>query len=168
MDSSQVRESCSRQGEFRGARMSSVAQVQPLARDLGNLFAPHEGWKAQVSAVHRKLIDPNFEWAIRDLTWSRVKKWFFGEHTRIDFDHMIALQELKLREEARREHQEYLAFTAKLAADLAAEGTSLSRRQLDALARVASRSAAVPSGHNSGSGGAALGMAHTGDREAAL
>jgi hypothetical protein len=131
--------------------MSSVAQVQPLTRELGGLFAPNQGWKVQVSAIHRKLIDPNFEWAIRDLTWSRVKKWFFGEHSRIDFDHMVALRELKALEEAKREHQTFIAATTKMAALLAAEGASLSRAQMDALARIASRSAHVSGDYDAGS-----------------
>lgn len=142
--------------------MSSVAQVQPLTRDLGNLFAPNEGWKVQVSTIHRKLTDPQFEWAIKGLTWSRVKKWFFGEHSRIDFDHMIALRELKSREEARREHNAFVAATSKMAALLSAEGASLSRNQMEALARIAGRSAHVPGDPDEGSSGAFRSMAGAG------
>jgi hypothetical protein len=61
---------------------------------------------------------------------------------------MVALRELKALEEAKREHQSFIAATTKMAALLAAEGASLSRAQMDALARISSRSSHVSSDHD--------------------
>jgi hypothetical protein len=159
MGGSKVSEKHSTALEFRsngrraGARMSSVADVKPLTRELGNMFAPHEGWQQQVSAIHRKLTAPEFPWAIEDLTWSRVKTWFFGEVRRIDYDHMVALKELKATEEARREHRQFIATTNRMAALLAAEGTALSRAQLETLARLSGGQIGLPSDSDAGQGG---------------
>ncbi len=166
MGSSERPEKASRLLEFssraRCALMSSVADVKLLTRNIGDLLKPGAGWQEQVSAVHRALTNPHFEWAIRDLTWSRVKTWFYGEVRRIDYDHMVALRELKATEEATRDHNQFLAQTNRLAAALAAEGASLSSEQMEALARIARRSAHVSSDHDARQGGSAGGVAGAG------
>jgi hypothetical protein len=133
-----------------GARMSSVAAVKPLTRQIAELLAPGQGWQQQVTAVHRELTKKSFEWCLGDLTWNRVKTWFFGEARRVDYEEVVALRELKAIEEARREHQTFIAATTKMAALLAAEGASLSRAQMDALARIAGRSSHVSGDHDAG------------------
>lgn len=142
--------------------MSSLASVQPLTRELGGLLAPGQGWKQQVSAVHRELTKPSFASCLEALTWNRVKTWFFGEARRIDFEEVVALRELKALEEAKREQREFIATTNRLAAALAAEGASLSRVQMEALARIAGRPIDVPGNHDAGSSGALRGLACAG------
>lgn len=147
----------------RGARMSaSLADAKTLTRELGELLAPGGGWQQQVSAIHRKLISPHFPWAVGDVTWSRVKTWFYGEARRIDYDHMVALKELKAAEEAQRAHEHFRASTSLVAAALAAEGTSLTCEQMEALERVAGRSAHVSRHHDARPGGLVRGMAGAG------
>ncbi|RWM29446.1 hypothetical protein [Mesorhizobium sp.] len=148
----------------RGQRMSSVAAVRPLTREIGKLLAPDAGWQQQVTAVHRRLTDGEFEWHLepKDLTWNRVKTWFFGEARRVDFEEVVALRELKALEEARRDHRNFIATTNRLAAALAAEGASLSRVQMEALARIASRPVDVPRDHDARSRRQVRGLADTG------
>lgn len=118
--------------------MSSVADAQNITRTLGDMLAPHQGWQQKVSAVYRGLTSDEFEWRIDELSWNRVKSWFFGEARRIDYDHMVALKELKAHEEARRARLKLAATANILAAHLAAEGAPLDGRQMRALGRLAS------------------------------
>lgn len=120
-----------------GGLMSSVAPAQTLTRDLGEILAPGEKWKGQVSAVHRALTSPSFHHSLRSLTWSRVKSWFYAEARRVDYNEVIALQELKALEEARRAKLKLAATANLLAIHLAAEGTPLDSRQMRALSRLA-------------------------------
>lgn len=123
--------------------MSSVLAARDLTRDLAAILAPGQGWKRQVSAVYKKLTDKNFEWVLDDLTWNRVKSWFFAEARRVDYQEMVALKELKAVEEARLEHREFVAKTTRLAQALAATGEALSREEMALLARLEGRSAAL-------------------------
>ncbi|ESW92952.1 hypothetical protein NKL07_22015 [Mesorhizobium sp. C280B] len=165
MFDSNLSEKPSKNSEFyserrrRGALMTSVTAVQNLTRELGRMLAPSGGWQQQISAVHTKLVDPKFELAIKDLSWNRVKTWFYAEARRVDYDHMVALRELKAIEEAKRDHRDFIATTNRLAAALAAEGASLSRDQVEALARIASRPVDVPGDHDARSSGQVRGMA---------
>ncbi|WP_378952185.1 hypothetical protein [Mesorhizobium sp. ANAO-SY3R2] len=147
--------------------MQSLADVKCITRELGDMLAPHRGWQEQVSAVHRELTKNEFAWSIPGLSWNRVKAWFYGEARRIDYEHMVALKELKATQEARREHLEFLAATNRMAALLAAEGASLSGAQLEALQRVASRQAHAASRPDKGSGGTVRGMVGAGDHHPA-
>lgn len=123
--------------------MSSVTAVQSLSRELGALLHPHDGWKKQVSAIHRKLTDENFPWSI-DVTWNRVKSWYFAEARRIDWEERVALEQLKAIEEAQRDHKLFVATTTRLAAALAAEGAALTSRQMAVLESIAGERAGVP------------------------
>ncbi len=164
MPDSNLSEFRSEASEFRsrGQRVNSVAAVRPLTREIGDLLAPGQGWQQQVSAVHRELTKKSFEWCLGDLTWNRVKTWFFGEARRVDFEEVIALRELKAREEAQLEHQQFIATTNKLAVALAAEGAALSRAQMEALARITGRPAHVQSDPYAGPRSALRGMAESG------
>lgn len=149
-----------------GRRVNSVAAVRPLTREIGDLLAPNEGWQQQVTAVHRKLTDKKFDWCLENLTWNRVKTWFFGEARRVDFDELTALRELKAREEALREHQQFVAITHKLVVAMAAEGAAFSGAQVAALARIAGGSADHASDYHARQGGTFRGMAGSATVEA--
>lgn len=139
--------------------MSSVAKIHALSREVGPMLAPNKGWKAQVNAIHREITDKNFEHSLPGLTWNRVKSWFFGANRRVDYEEVVALEELKALEEARRDHQQFLATTNRLAAALASEGASLSRRQMEALARISRRSPHAAGDQDAGSRGNVVRMA---------
>jgi hypothetical protein len=121
----------------RGGPMSSVATAQSLTRELADMLAPRDGWKAQVSAVHRRLTDKKFAFADPNLSWNRVKSWLYAEARRVDYHHVRALEELRALEEARRERLKLAATANRLAALLAAEGAPLDGRQMRALGRLA-------------------------------
>ena len=122
----------------RGQRsMSSVALAQKHSRELGNLLAPHEGWKRQVSAIHRAITRPEFQWRLEGLTWNRVKSWLFAEARRINYEELRALEELRAEQEAHRAKLKLAATANMLAAHLAAEGAPLDSHQISALCRIA-------------------------------
>lgn len=144
MFGSEISESRSEDSEFcseasaRGRRtMSSVALAQEHSRELGKLLAPHQGWKAQVTAIHRAITSPGFEWRLENLTWNRVKSWLFAEARRVDYEEICALKELRAEQEARRARLKLAATANLLAAHLAAEGTPLDCNQMRALGRIA-------------------------------
>ena len=116
--------------------MSSVATIKLRTRELGNMLAPNCGWKRQVSAVHAELTRENFDFRLEHLTWNRVRSWFFGMCRRVDYEEMVAVLERTAIEEARREHKQFAAASARMAAALAAEGAALDGRQLAILARI--------------------------------
>lgn len=144
MFGSEISESRSENSEFcseasaRGRRiMSSAALAQKHSRELGKLLAPHQGWKAQVSAIHRAITSPEFEWRLENLTWNRVKSWLFAEARRVNYEEMRALEELRAEQEARRAKLKLAATANMLAAHLAAEGAPLDSHQMRALGRIA-------------------------------
>lgn len=143
MFGSEISESRSENSELcsdasaRGRRtMSSVALAQKHSRELGKLLAPDQGWKAQVSAIHRALTREQFEWKLEKLTWNRVKSWLFAEARRVDYEEVRALEELRAEQEARRAKLKLAATANMLAAHLAAEGTPLDSDQIRALGRI--------------------------------
>lgn len=143
MFGSDISESRSEDSEFcseasaRGrCGMSSVALAQKHSRELGNLLAPQQGWKAQVSAIHRAITSPEFAWRLDDLTWNRVKSWLFAEARRVNYEEMRALEELRAEQEARRARLKLAATANLLAAHLAAEGAPLDGNQMRALVRI--------------------------------
>lgn len=117
--------------------MSSVATVQSLTKELGDILAPGEKWKRQISAVHRALTSDRFEHALTGLKWSRVKTWFYGEARRVNYEEVVALRELRAIEGARNARLKLAATANVLAAHLAAEGAPLDSRQMRALGRLA-------------------------------
>lgn len=144
MFSSDISESRSEDSEFRseastrgGRSMSSVSLAQQHSRELGRMLAPHQGWKGQVSAIHRAITNPDFEWRLETLTWNRVKSWLFAEARRVDYEEMRALEELRAEQEARRAKLKLAATANLLAAHLAAEGAPLDGHQMRALGRLA-------------------------------
>ena len=144
MFGSDISESRSEHSEFcseamtRGRRiMSSVALAQEHSRALGKMLAPDEGWKRQVSALHRALTSRDFAWRLENLTWNRVKSWLFAEARRVDYEEMRALKELRAEQEARRARLKLAATANLLAAHLAAEGAPLDCHQVRALGRIA-------------------------------
>lgn len=120
-----------------GGLMSSVATAQSLTHDLGDILAPGEKWKRQISAVHRGLTSDKFEHALVGLKWSRVKAWFYGEARRVNYEEVVALRELRAIEEARRARLKLAATANILAAHLAAAGAPLDGDQMRALGRLA-------------------------------
>lgn len=120
-----------------GRAMSSVALAQQHSRELGKLLAPDQGWKAQVTAIHRALTSPQFEWRLPDITWNRVKSWLFAEARRVNYEEVRALEELRAEQEARRARLKLAATANILAAHLAAEGAPLDSHQVRALVRIA-------------------------------
>lgn len=144
MFGSEISESRSEDSEFRsepstqgGRAMSSIALAQEHSRELGRLLAPEQGWKAQVSAIHRAMTSREFEWRLENLTWNRVKSWLFAEARRVDYEEMRALKELRAEQEARRAKLKLAATANLLAAHLAAEGAPLDSNQMRALSRIA-------------------------------
>lgn len=117
--------------------MSSVATAQGLTLAIGELAAPGGNWKSQISAVYAGLTDPKFSHQLKDLTWNRVKSWFYGEARTADYYEVIALQELRAIEEAKRARLKLAATANILAAHLAAEGAPLDSHQMRALGRLA-------------------------------
>lgn len=135
---SELSEFCSEASAQGRRTMSSVALAQKHSRELGKMLAPGEGWKRQVSALHRALTNRDFEWRLENLTWNRVKSWLFAEARRVDYEEMHALQELRAEQEARRARLKLAATANMLAAHLAAEGAPLDSHQVSALCRIAS------------------------------
>lgn len=133
---SQFSESCSEAGRG-GCAMSSVALAQSHSRVIGKLLAPNQGWKAQVSAIHRALTDESFAWRLDSLTWNRVRSWIFAEARRVDYEEVRALEELRAEQEAKRARLKLAATANLLAAHLAAEGAPLDSHQISALCRIA-------------------------------
>lgn len=119
-----------------GRRMSSVAIAQGLTIEIGKLVAPSGNWKKQISAVYAGLTDEKFPYRLKDLTWNRVKSWFYGEARRADYEEILALQELRAIEEARRARTKLATTAHILAAHLAAEGAPLDSNQMRALGRL--------------------------------
>lgn len=117
--------------------MSSVATARDLTLNIGEICAPGGGWKAQISAVHAGLTDKKFPRRLEGLKWNRVKSWFYGEARRADYDEILALQELRAIEEAKRARLKLAATANILAAHLAAEGAPLDSNQMRALGRLA-------------------------------
>jgi hypothetical protein len=142
--------------------MTSTGKAKAIVRELGDLLAPHQGWKRQVSAVHAALISERFDDRIEQLTWNRVKAWFYGEARRVDFDEMVSLKNLKASEEAKCEHRKFLEETGRLAKLLALEGAALDRNQVAALARISRRSAALVGANDAGTRGKRGGMDRAG------
>ncbi|TIN36816.1 MAG: hypothetical protein E5Y10_22055 [Mesorhizobium sp.] len=134
---SEISEFYSETRQLGGGQMSSVATAQSLTRDLGDILAPGEKWKRQISAVHRGLTSDKFEHSIKGLTWSRVKTWFYGEARRVNYEEVVALRELHAIEEARRARLKLAATANILAAHLAAAGAPLDGHQMRALGRLA-------------------------------
>lgn len=134
---SKVSEFHSEAQKRRGGLMSSVATAQSLTKEIGDILAPGEKWKRQISAVHRALTSDHFEHALTGLTWSRVKTWFYGEARRVNYEEVVALRELRAIEEARRARLKLAATANILAAHLAAEGAPLDSHQMRALGRLA-------------------------------
>lgn len=120
-----------------GGLMSSVATAQSLTKEIGDILAPGEKWKRQISAVHRALTSDKFEHALTGLTWSRVKTWFYGEARRVNYEEVVALRELRAIEGARHARLKLAATANILAAHLAAEGAPLDSHQMRALGRLA-------------------------------
>lgn len=139
---SQISESCSEPLRAGGRIMSSVATTYKLSRELGKIVAPDGGWKDQVKAIHTRLTDEKFEHRLENLTWNRVRSWFFGENRRADYEEVVALQELKALEEARRARHELSSTIIRLEALLAAPVETLDcdhKRDLGRLARALDR-----------------------------
>ena len=117
--------------------MSSVATAQGLTHDIAKLCAPGAGWKDQVSAVYEGLTDKKFPLRLEKLKWNRVKSWFYGEARTANYHEVLALQELRAIEEAKRARLKLAATANILAAHLAAEGAPLDSNQMRALGRLA-------------------------------
>ncbi|MBE1208145.1 hypothetical protein [Aminobacter carboxidus] len=144
MNGSDLSESSSERSELfserrcQGGRiMSSVAIAQGLTRDIAGIIAPNGNWKDQISAVYEGLTNKEFSHRLKDLTWNRVKSWFYGEARRADYHEVLALQELRAIQEARRAKLKLAATANILAAHLAAEGAPLDGHQMRALGRLA-------------------------------
>lgn len=135
--SSEFSESCSEPERYGGRLMSSVAIAQNHTKALADMLAAGSGWKAQVTAVYAGLTDRRFARRLEKLTWNRVKSWLYGEARTVDHLEIMALQELRAIEEARRERLKLAATASRLAALLAAEGAPLDGRQMRALGRLA-------------------------------
>ncbi|AMS41196.1 hypothetical protein [Aminobacter aminovorans] len=134
---SRFSESRSEHGDAGERSMSSVVRTQLLTRDVAKILAPHQGWKKQVSAVHNALTNKKFEQRIEDLTWNRVRSWFFGEARRVDYEEVIALQELKAVEEAKRARRELGETIDRLEALLTAPAAGLGGEEVRELGRLA-------------------------------
>lgn len=124
-------DSCSRAG--RAARtMSSVAAAHELTRGVGDLLAPAASGKVKLDLIYRELSK-----RLPDISRRRVRALFFGEASRVDYEEMRALKELRAEEEARRARLKLAATANMLAAHLAAEGAPLDSHQISALCRIA-------------------------------
>ena len=134
--------------------MTSVAKAQTLIRGIGEILAPEMPAKVRYDKIFNKLID-----LLPDLTKRRVRALHNGEAHRVDHEEVIALEELRAIEEARSEHRQFVAYTNKLAALHAVGATSLSREELEVLARIARRPAVIPGAANANSRRADRGMA---------
>lgn len=134
---SELSENRSSAGSQGGRQMSSASIAHGLTVEIGEIVAPGANWKAQITAVYAGLTDPKFPHRLTDLTWNRVKSWFYGEARRADYHEVLALQELRAIEEARRAKLKLAATANILAAHLAAEGAPLDGHQMRALGRLA-------------------------------
>lgn len=118
--------------------MRSTDAAKKLTRDIGELLAPEMPAKVRYSKIFAKLAD-----LLPDLTMRRVRALHNGEALRVDYDEVVALEKLRAIEEARNEHRQFVAYTNKLAALHAAGRSTLSRKEIEVLSRVASKPAHV-------------------------
>ncbi len=112
--------------------MSSVAAAQEVTRDVGNLLAPSSSAKVKLVHIYRELSKQ-----LPGISPRRVRALFFGEASRVDYEEMRALKELRAEQEARRAKLKLAATANMLAAHLAAEGAPLDSHQMRALGRIA-------------------------------
>ncbi|CAM5656720.1 hypothetical protein MAUB1S_11423 [Mycolicibacterium aubagnense] len=117
--------------------MSSVVTAQDLTLEIGELCVPGGNWKSQISAVYNGLTDEKFPLRLKGLRWNRVKAWFYGEARQAQYHEVLALQELRAIEEAKRAKLKLAATANLLAAHLAAAGAPLDSNQMRALGRLA-------------------------------
>lgn len=117
------------------APVSSVALAQQHSRELGKLLAPDQGWKAQVSAIHRAITNPAFAWRLQGLTWNRVRSWLFAEARRVDYEEVRALEELRAEQELRRARRQLAASAIILATHYEQAGETLARDEMLVLGR---------------------------------
>ena len=117
--------------------MYSVATAQELTRECGAILAPSLNWKDQVTAVHRALSSEHRHWKYRDLRWSKVKTWFYGEARRVDYHYVEALKELRAEEELKRAKRRIAADANILAAHHSQAGTPLDSDVIVALGALA-------------------------------
>lgn len=112
--------------------MSSVTAAHQLTRGLGDLLAPQMPAKVKLEHIYRALSK-----RLPSITRRRVRALFFGEVARVDYEEMLALEELRAEQEARRAKLKLAATANILAAHLAAEGAPLDSNQMRALGRLA-------------------------------
>lgn len=88
--------------------MSSVAEMQMIAREVADYSAPSAGWKLRVRAVANVL----------GLDWGRAKGAYYGQIRRVDAEEMDRarkrLREVRARASAREQARQFAATVAYL------------------------------------------------------
>lgn len=88
--------------------MSSVAELQMIAREVADFSAPSGGWKVRVRAVAHAL----------GLEWGRAKGAYYGQIMRVDAEEMDRarkrLREIRARVAAREQARQFSATAAYL------------------------------------------------------
>lgn len=117
----------------RGGRiMSSVAVAHELTRGLADLLAPDSPAKVKLDRLYRELTK-----RLPALTRRRVRALFFAEASRIDYEEMNALKELRAEEELKRAKRRIAQDANILAAHHLEAGTPLDSDVIIALGALA-------------------------------
>lgn len=109
--------------------MSSVSELQMIAREVADYSAPSGGWKVRVRAVAHTL----------GLDWGRAKGAYYGQIKRVDAEEMDRarkrLQEIRARTAAREQARQFAATVAYLRSsdeDFHSDTIALLERAIDA------------------------------------